>query len=59
MNETDIEVTEEQYDDHLNEIYPPVKLGNLVFDPARIIKELDPIAYRCGKADYEDYLSRY
>lgn len=46
----------EQYDELLDEIYGEVKLGNLTFSPSRIIRELDPIAYRTGLNDYEDSL---
>ncbi len=42
------------YDDLLNEIYGPVRLGQFEFSPADIFFELDPIAYRCGLADWED-----
>ena len=46
----------EQYDELLDEIYGEVKLGNLTFSPSRIIRELDPIAYRTGLSEYEDSL---
>lgn len=46
----------EQYDEMLDEIYGEVKLGNLTFSPSRIIRELDPIAYRTGLGEYEDSL---
>lgn len=46
----------EQYDELLDEIYGEVKLGNLTFSPSRIIRELDPIAYRTGLNDYYDSL---
>jgi hypothetical protein len=46
----------EQYDELLDEIYGEVKLGNLTFSPSRIIRELDPVAYRTGLNDYEDSL---
>lgn len=47
---------EDFYDDLLNECYGEIKLGDLVFSPAEIIKTLDPIAYRCGLADFEDVM---
>ena len=49
-------MTEEQYDELLNEIYPEVTFGYLTFSPAEIIKTLDPIAYRVGLADFESEL---
>ena len=45
---------EQEYRDFLDEIYPEVTLGQLVFSPSRIIEELDPIAFRVGLSDYED-----
>ncbi len=32
----------------------PVKAGGYEFYPSRILEELDPVAYRCGLADYND-----
>jgi hypothetical protein len=46
---------EEMYKEALDEM-GEVKLGNLTFSPSRIIKELDPIAYRVGLNEYEDML---
>ena len=46
----------EQYDEHLDGVFDPVELGNLTFDPSKIIEELDPTAYRCGFNDYTDGL---
>lgn len=46
----------EMYDEMWNEGYGPVKIGSLTFDPAKIVEELDPIAYRCGFNDYVDGL---
>jgi len=51
MNAKEIEVTKEAYDGWLDEIYPPLEIGYLTFDASRVLKELDPIAYRCGMAD--------
>ena len=47
---------EAMFDEYLNEVYEPITFGYLTFYPADIIKELDPIAYRCGLADYESEL---
>ena len=50
---------EQEYRELLDEIYPTVKFGSLVFSASRIIEELDPIAFRCGLADWksEEYLN--
>ena len=41
----------DQYDEVLD-MDGPVLVGGLEFMPSRIIRELDPVAYRCGMADY-------
>lgn len=46
--------TEEHYAAALDDIYPVVEIGGLTFDPSRIVKELDPTAFRCGMNDYLD-----
>jgi len=48
--ELDPEDYTEQYEEMLNEVY-----GEFMgFEAARILKELDPIAYRCSLLDYVD-----
>jgi hypothetical protein len=46
---------EDFYDDLLNEI-GPIQIGTMEFWPADILKNCDPIAYRCGLADFESYM---
>lgn len=43
----------EQYDDFLDES-GEFTVGGCTFRPSYILKELDPIAYRCGYLDYAD-----
>lgn len=49
-------VTEEEYDEFLNEVYKPYKMGDLTFYASDILKSCDPVAYRTYKNDYEDSL---
>lgn len=35
----------ERYDEYLNEILPPVKIGDLEYEPAKTWKAVDEIAY--------------
>lgn len=44
-----------RYDDMLDEVYGEIKFGELTFWPSGIIRELDPIAYRCGFGDFIDF----
>ena len=44
----------EQYDEMLDECYGEVRLGSLTFSPSRVLKEMDPVAYRCWFNDWMD-----
>ena len=58
ISEVEIEgyepVGDEEYNDMLDDTYPEYKMGNLSYSPSRILKELDPIAYRMGKQEYQE-----
>jgi len=43
---------EEEYDDMIDECSEEIKIGYISFLPSRVLKECDPIAYRCGLSDY-------
>ena len=43
---------DEGYNDFLDTTIDDIDVGNLTFQPSRIISELDPIAYRVGKSEY-------
>ena len=43
--------TEELWDDCLDE-QGPVCIGSLEYSPSQVLKEVDPIAYRCGMSDF-------
>jgi hypothetical protein len=47
---------EEQFDEMLDDVYPVVKIGELTFYPSQILKDCDPIAYRIGVSEFEDFL---
>ena len=44
----------ERYDEMLDELYTPYNIGVLEFAPSRVLKELDPTAYRTGFNDWLD-----
>lgn len=46
---------EERYDEMLDDLYGPVRIGTLTYDASRVLKEVDPIAYRVGLSEFEDY----
>jgi hypothetical protein len=60
LNEkTDYELEQElqeQFDEYLNDSHEPVMIAGILFYPADILKECDPIAYRVFLNDFESYL---
>lgn len=51
MNAIQIELTEEKYEEFLNLIYDEINIGSFTFEPGRILRELNPAAFRCGMAE--------
>ena len=47
----------DRYDEMLDECTPIVKVGMLEYLPSRVLKEVDPIAYRCDLSDWLSSLS--
>lgn len=53
---TEFEIEQElenQFNEMLDECYPTVEIGGILFYPSRIVKECDPIAYRVWLSDWE------
>ena len=50
------ELDEEIYDEWLDEISGPVRIGSLEYSPSIVLERVDPIAYRCGYSDFLDFL---
>lgn len=53
----EVDVSDDAYGDRIDEIYPTVEVAGIHFNPSRIIQELDPVAWRCGKGDWESELT--
>jgi hypothetical protein len=45
---------EDAYRNTLNEVHETVKIGDLVYEPARVLEAVDPFAFRCGFHDWLD-----
>lgn len=45
---------EDEYDEMLDDCNEAVTIGNLTYSPSEVLKRVDPIAYRCGMADWAD-----
>ena len=60
LNEkTDYELEQElqeQFDEYLNDSHDPVMIAGILFYPADILKECDPIAYRVFLNDFESQI---
>lgn len=44
----------QRFDEFLDEIHGTVLCGQLEWDMSRVLKEMDPTAYRCGLNDWLD-----
>ena len=49
-----IKEAEERYDDFINDVSEKVVIGNLSYDPARVLKAVDETAYNVGLHEYFD-----
>lgn len=58
MDNFEIEVTDKEYADFLDEQYGEVKVAGYTFNTSRILSELDPTAFRCEKLDYANSLNK-
>lgn len=47
---------EELYRDLLDEIYEPIKFGELEYCPSQVLESVDPTAFRMGCNEYADSL---
>lgn len=45
--------TESEYDEFLDDAYGDVEICGMSYNSSCALKKLDPIAYRCGKSDFE------
>ena len=47
------ECSESEFDEVLDDCHETYNLGGMTFYPSDILKNCDPVAYRCAKSDYE------
>ena len=50
------ELTDKEYREVLDELYGTVQVCGLTYSSGYALEELDPTAFRCGKAEYESSL---
>jgi hypothetical protein len=47
----EVEISDEAYESLITEIYGTLKIGYIEFEAGRVLRELDPIAFRVGKSE--------
>jgi len=50
--EIEADCDEDEYRNSINESTGPIYIGDIEFEPAEVLYEMDPVAYRVGLADY-------
>ncbi len=51
--EIEFEMSDDEYRDMLTELYGTVSICGMTFDAGYALEQLDEVAFRCGKSDYE------
>jgi hypothetical protein len=51
LEEEATDYVDRNYDDILDEIYPPYQFGGFEIYASEILSKCDPVAYRCGISD--------
>ena len=44
----------DQFDESLDDSIPEIEIGSLTYSPSHVLKNVDPVAYRCGLNDFVD-----
>jgi len=47
-------MTEEEFDDWLDDVYPTYQIAGVELRPSQMLKNCDPIAYRIAQSELED-----
>ena len=53
IDDFEYSMTEAEFDEFLDEFYDEVKVCGMTYSTSYVLKECDPVAYRCMKSDYE------
>lgn len=49
----EVSMSDEEWADHLDEIHGNAEICGMSYSSGRALRELDPVAFRCGKSDEE------
>ena len=52
----EVSLSNSEYKDFLNEMYGSVTVCGQEFDQCDLLEDADPVAFRCGKSDYESQI---
>lgn len=52
----EVDMTTEEYRDYLNECYGDVMVCGSAYGSGDLLEDADPVAFRCGKSDYESQI---
>jgi hypothetical protein len=47
-------MTEEMFDDWLDDVYPTYQIAGVTLYPSQMLKNCDPIAYRIALSEWDD-----
>lgn len=47
-------MTEEKFNDWLDDVYPTYEIAGITLYPSQILKDCDPVAYRIALSEIED-----
>lgn len=56
VKDGEISLSNEEYRDYLNDMYGSVTVCGQEFEQGDLLEDADPVAFRCGKSDYESQI---
>lgn len=52
----EVDLSDSEYEDILDELYGTVEICGMTYNVGSTLSGIDPVAFRCGKGDYESQL---
>ena len=53
INSFEYECSDDEYDEMIDECNEEINIFGMTYSASEVLKRVDPIAYRCGKSDFE------
>lgn len=57
VDNSEVSLSNSEYAEILNDIYGKVEVCGKTFEQGNLLEDADPVAFRCGKSEYEDQLT--